>query len=240
MSLKLRFVCVSFIFLFVLLLDASAYEYYGDIEIHVRDDGRISIDGTTNYPSLEIENSAEYTSKQGKYWVLNLTFDQEFKNLIYTLRLPKRSFINYIKSPRLARIEARDDGLYVIGTAENQKFNLILQYQIPLTNPNYRYLYYVVGFILISSFAFIFFNLFTKTKLQHHKIRGLTERQKTIWKLVKKNNEITQAELEKITKLPKSSLSRNIDSLIRKGFLKKESKGMSNIIYLNDRNIKKH
>jgi uncharacterized membrane protein len=48
----------------------------------------------------------------------------------------------------------------------------------------------------------------------------------------KNKGSITQAKLEKSLEIPKSSLSRNIESLVRKNILVKESKGMTNLIMI--------
>jgi uncharacterized membrane protein len=61
-------------------------------------------------------------------------------------------------------------------------------------------------------------------------MHGLTERQKEIVNLVSKNKRITQKGLQDKLNMPKSSLSRNVESLVKKRILKKEQKGMSNLI----------
>ena len=63
---------------------------------------------------------------------------------------------------------------------------------------------------------------------------SLPDRQKKIITLIKdsKSGSITQAELEKITGYPKSSLSRNVDSLVRKNLIEKKQTGMSNTLCL--------
>ncbi|MBU2442886.1 MAG: winged helix-turn-helix transcriptional regulator, partial [Nanoarchaeota archaeon] len=63
--------------------------------------------------------------------------------------------------------------------------------------------------------------------------RGVT---REIMRIIEKNKKpITQAALEKILKIPKSSLSRNIDSLVRKDIITKEGKGMSNVLFLKNK-----
>jgi uncharacterized membrane protein len=63
----------------------------------------------------------------------------------------------------------------------------------------------------------------------------LTERQNQILEILKKaGGHTTQAKLQAETKIPKASLSRNIESLVRKKIVKKERKGMTMVIYFND------
>lgn len=63
---------------------------------------------------------------------------------------------------------------------------------------------------------------------------SLSDRQKELITLIKhsKTGSITQAELERITGFPKSSLSRNVDSLVRKELIEKKQTGMSNTLCL--------
>lgn len=62
----------------------------------------------------------------------------------------------------------------------------------------------------------------------------LPDRQRKIVELLEKyNRPVTQKLLEKEMGIPKSSLSRNIDSLAIRGIIKKENKGMTNVLYTN-------
>jgi predicted transcriptional regulator len=63
----------------------------------------------------------------------------------------------------------------------------------------------------------------------------LTDREKQILDIIKKNNgQITQNKIQQELNLPKSSLSRNLLSLEKKGLIKKASKGLSNVVMLLD------
>ena len=63
----------------------------------------------------------------------------------------------------------------------------------------------------------------------------LPERQRQIVEIIERNKgPVPQKRLETEIGIPKSSMSRNIDSLTRKGIIRKEGKGMSNVICLND------
>lgn len=69
---------------------------------------------------------------------------------------------------------------------------------------------------------------------------ALTERQKQIVRLIdNKGGSSTQAVLEKELSIPKASLSRNLETLSKKGIIKKESKGMSNLVYFPQADEKK-
>ena len=67
-------------------------------------------------------------------------------------------------------------------------------------------------------------------------LNTLTPRQQEIVKILQKNKgQLAQSKLEKISKLPKSSLSRNIESLKRKNILEKTPNGMSNTLILKNK-----
>jgi len=141
--------------------------------------------------------------------------------------MPKYAEINYLKTPRLARIDSSQNHITVTGTGEDQRFVIVTQYSFEKPKTSY-------WFLAIPSIGVGLF-LFYKFKPKKRKIYNkdvLTKRQKLIFELVEKNKKITQAELEKKLDMPKSSLSRNIESLVRKGYITKERKGMTNLLFL--------
>jgi len=228
----------GFILLLIVLLIINisvAEDYYADVIINVDSSGLVGIEGETNHPELEIEPSQEFTSKDGKYWLLNISIDDYFSNFIYEITLPKNAVINYMRLPEFARIENSNKGLSIIGTGENKRFNIVIQYSL---NSIAKQNYVLIIFVFISALVMLggVYYLYVRTKKLSKCVpdtKFLTERQKLIFDIVKKNKKpITQAQIEKITKLPKSSLSRNIESLVRKGLLQKEQRGMSNLVFI--------
>lgn len=213
--------------LLILILPVTS-AYYADINIDVEDTGLVSIEGETNHPTLLIEDSHEFTSKNGRYWVLNVSPEGEFSTMIYSLDLPKNAVVNYMKLPKLGRIEDNKGRISIIGTAQDQDVEIIVQYEILVFGVSWKWLYFVIGILLIL-FGF-WLNYWKKSK-KRVSLYGLTSRQRKIVKLLKKGVK-TQAELERRTGLPKSSLSRNIDSLVRKEIVVKEQQGMTNILRL--------
>lgn len=61
-----------------------------------------------------------------------------------------------------------------------------------------------------------------------------SERQQEIITILLKKKKITQKELEVEMKIPKSSISRNVQTLVVKGVVLKETKGMTNYLSLRD------
>lgn len=218
-----------YLIIILILPIVHSQDYYADVKIDVTSDGFVTIKGETNHPLLKIEKSPEYTQKKGKYWLLNITIDDIFSDYIYELNLPDNAVINYIKTPSLSRI-GYEDGISVIGTGKDKKFFIITQYYMTFNKKNKSILLYVLIILLIGIIVYYFYK---KKKKKPYNPDILTERQKQIMKIIEKSKKpVTQAMIEKKTKLPKSSLSRNIESLVRKGILKKESKGMSNVLFL--------
>jgi uncharacterized membrane protein len=220
--------------LFILSNIAISETYYGELDIRVDERGLVNIEGETNLPSIETKNSPDYTSKEGRYWVLNISTQEEFSALLYRIHLPKNTDINYLKLQRMGRIEHRTDEIVIIGTAQDQPLKILIQYSLSSYTSKASYFW----IILIPAIALGVFFLLKKNKSKTRKgpipAIHLPERQKDIYLVIKKKGQITQKELQEVTGLPKSSLSRNINSLIQKGIITKIENGMTNIIKLKE------
>ena len=73
----------------------------------------------------------------------------------------------------------------------------------------------------------------SKEKLQpKFTLSNFPLRQQEIIKLLQKNKTLTQKQLEASMQIPKSSISRNVKTLVLKGIIKKESVGQSNYLSL--------
>lgn len=232
-------------FLLLLMLLPGAYaQYYADIDITVQEDGYVHIEGATNHP--ELQSSHDMTSKQGKYWLLNISVNGTFSHYIYRLHLLEGSSINYIRTKNLARIES-GQSLSIIGTGENDPFFVIMQYTQNTQEKGLSHDTWVIValfFCLVFLMSGWFWYRKNHKKKEIHKendasssipsynSKALTQRQEEILNLIIQQGPLTQARIETIVKIPKSSLSRNVDALVRKGIITKESKGMSNVLSL--------
>lgn len=235
-----KMIILPALLLFVLSL-VQAQDYYADVEISVDERGLVSIFGTTNHPSLDVTDDPAFTHKRGRYWLLNISLEDRFSDFIYVLQLPRGATINYLKTPGFARIEQADEGLRVVGTGKEQQFVIIVQYEIIEDGSQEKHdlFFLLTASILAAAIGLIFYLLYRKyrkkAKPRAYNYSLLTERQRKILNMLEKARKpMTQAEIEKLTGMPKSSLSRNVDALVRRGIIKKEQKGMSNIIFLND------
>lgn len=230
------------ILIFCLVAPISlAQEYYADVQIRVYPTGEVEISGTTNHPALAPGTTQNFTSKSRNKWILNITLPETFSEYVYDVSLPPGAEINYLNAPKTVRMETQDNTLHVIASGENQQFFVVVQYTLgtPPQPPSPLPLV-AAGFILaiIAVFAYRRFRKLSigksnsRVKYNPH---ALTDRQRMIVEALKKNKApMTQAKLQAETKIPKASLSRNLDSLIKKGIVKKERRGMTMVVYFNE------
>jgi uncharacterized membrane protein len=215
---------------------AESQAYYADVEITVGDNGLVSISGITNHPGLRVTEASEYTSKSGPYWLLNITIDDLFSDFVYTLRLPAGSVVNYLKSDSSIGIRQDGQGIIVEGQGRNKPFVLIVQYSIFPIEAEFPYLILLLPVVAVVIFYWhVRMRKSRSPGREKYRPELLTERQLRIVRLLEeKGSPVSQKVMERKLGIPKASLSRNIDSLVRKGVISKERKGMSNIIYFSE------
>ena len=216
---------------------ASAQGYYADVTFDILSSGQVKILGITNHPMLSPGIYDNYTSKKGSAWLFNLTINDSFSDYIYSARLPPSSSVNYIKSSAPVRIGEEAGRITIIGAGNSEKPYLIIQYEILPQNQDFRPMI-IFGAIALAGLALYLFasrqskKVQGKPSLKNYREEALTDRQKKIIRFMESHGgSSTQALLEKELKIPKASLSRNIQTLSRKGIIKKESRGMSNLVY---------
>lgn len=225
----------------------QAADYYADLTISVDASGFVTIDGLTNYQNLAIQNTAQYTSKQQSFWVLNITKPETFSEFVYDLTLPKGSSISYIRSSGSIRIEEEFGNLIVRGFGENESLSVLIQYQLEkqqtsFLQENLVYLILLPAILLVSLLLLFIYQREKKTeqilpetdkKEPLGELKGLNHRQKQIIQLLHERNiPLTQTDIQKELQIPKASVSRNIHGLERKDLIEKEQIGMSNLIRL--------
>lgn len=221
------------LFLLVFIPSSLAVDYYADIILEVNEVGSVDVSGKTNLNIIG-EDIQNFTSKKGKYWILNYSIEEEISDYIVEISLPKNVEINYIKLPSLNRIVAGDK-TRIITSGENSNLEIVIQYSFVNKegeNNSIAVIILVLIFILVGLGVF-YYIMKKRSKKPRIDMSRLSNRQKDIVGIVIKNPEgITQAKLEQITKLPKASLSRNIASLERFDIIEKKEYGMSNLIRL--------
>ena len=246
-------ILVFFLFLiFILVLfqpGVFSQDYYADIDISVDESGLVDIEGISNYPDLIVENSQLYTYKKQDIWQLNITINEEFSDYIYQVKLPDNANINnIIRLTGFESIKEESGKLIISGSGTNEILSVVVQYKINGTNDNSNNfdnliltsLFGLIIFLTILLFYYIYQDkkgltnkVKTKEKVSDINLKGLTDRQKEIVKLlIKTNRALTQKDIEKELNLPKAAVSRNVHSLEIKGLVEIEQTGMSNLVRL--------
>jgi DNA-binding transcriptional ArsR family regulator len=242
----LSFLTLLLFFSIAVFPTVTADEYYADLTINIDEAGFVTINGLTNYPDLLVKDSPEYTSKIKSYWLLNITLDETFSDIIYDVIFPIGTSINYLKASNSIRLEGDEDGLQLKGFAENETLSLVVQYQIQknqdslasfLDNPLLILFSCIIAYLLLMTILYWWFNKYHSQKFSETppivipEIKGLNDRQKQILRLLeKKKVPLTQTDIQKELLIPKAAVSRNIRGLERKGLIEKEQIGMSNLI----------
>ncbi|MBI4439134.1 MarR family transcriptional regulator [Candidatus Woesearchaeota archaeon] len=237
----------AILFLILASVQTSAQELYADITFDVSETGAVHIKGTTNSRFMAERTTQEFTSKKGQHWLLNITANETFSDIVYAVYLPENSEINYAKTSGQFRIGAEGKRPFVKGTGKNHGIKIVVQYTIPDSHgiPAWATIAAAAGGLAILAAIIKLRKVRAKTttthSIQSHGIleawydkSTLTERQRLIIDAIEKSpRPLTQKELEQQLHLPKSSLSRNVESLARAGLIQKEARGMSNFISIS-------
>ncbi len=140
-----------------------------------------------------------------------------------------------MKAPIPVQIFSEGGRVVVNGVGRNKAFSLKLQYSIQEKKSGVFSILtavLVVGGILLFAGLFAFF---LKKKSSRDAVlnrSSLTERQLAIVKIVEEHGVVSQKSLEEALGIPKSSVSRNVNALVKKGVLRKERKGLTNVLFL--------
>jgi len=235
------------LFLLALLLISPAYaatqEYYADVQIRVFPTGDVEVSGTTNYPALSPGVTQNFTSKSGNLWTLNMTFPDTFSEYVYDLSFPANAQISYMNVPKNVRMETQGEVMHIIATGTNQAFFAVVQYSLgtPPSPPLPLDPIIILGISALATVIAITVYLRWRKRIQDKKFKltynsnAVTDRQKQIIDIIKREGgHSTQSKIQKETGIPKASLSRNIDSLVKKNIIKKERKGMTMVLYFSE------
>ena len=222
-TMKSRF--YSLIILFLLMNNVFAINYYANVNINVVDEN-VFITGLTNHPELYNGDYNHFLTFSEPYYLLNISLFDNFSNYVYEINLPANAIINYMKTPNIMSLDYESNKITITAIGTNEPFKAIIQYSLKDSSVNYYYF-----LLLIPLFALIFFFLINKSKKKINYLI-LTSRQLEIFKLIEKKDGITQKEIEQKLDMPKAALSRNIESLVKKDFINKEKKGVTNLLFV--------
>ena len=217
--------------LFLLFFSTLAQaQYYADVTFDVLENGDVRIDGTSNHPHLSPGTYSALTSKKDGIWLLNLTLPEEhlFSDYVFEIKLPDRASINYVNTKGQIGMEAVSERMVISGIGQDSRFKLLVQYSIKEE--------YIeeggLGVVALLIFVLVLLGtIYLKTRSKKEVLDGLTERQVAIYDIVKNGGDDVNQTLvcEKLS-LAKSSVSRNVETLVKKGYIEKENVGMNTFL----------
>jgi uncharacterized membrane protein len=226
-------VCV----LFTCLVQAEPY--YADVSVEVDESGVSHVSSISNHPLLQERTSDSLTSKRGGYWLFNLTLPEEdvFSDFVYTVNLPEGAEVNYVKTTGQFRIISSEGRISVSGTGSDMRMSVLIQYRLSSLEET-EGLWYLLPVALFIILALGIYLRFLKRRSITEEayepfLDVLTERQKSILRMISESDKpINQSLICERLDLPKSSVSRNVNSLVRLGLVEKTRVGMSTFLSL--------
>jgi uncharacterized membrane protein len=231
----MRFVFLAALALFV-SSGACAQEYYADVTVDVDASGHAALASRTNHPLLSQGGSNTFTSKRGNIWLFNLTLPGEdiFSDYVYAVNLPPGASVNYVKASGQFRIATSGGRISVRGSGEDEDVSVVIQYRLAEEKTDFSP--YILGAVILV-FATVAYLVLRRRRLQAAPKQGddavLTDRQREIMRIVREAGQpVNQAAVCERLGLPKSSVSRNVDTLAGLGLLRKTRNGMSTMLSL--------
>ncbi|MBN2251559.1 MAG: winged helix-turn-helix transcriptional regulator [Candidatus Altiarchaeota archaeon] len=234
------------ILLFTLFLASCVYAetYYADLLADLDGSGTAYLSGRTNHPLLESRETDDLTSKEGSHWLFNLTLPagDVFTDYVYEVRLPEGASVNYVKASGSFRIAAKEGRIAIIGFGEDGTLFIVIQYQPAGRGAVFPY-EAVFGVLALVLVLFLFWFYRKKRPLRRSgepeddfgAEDSLTERQKDILRLMREaGRPVNQTLVSETLGLPKSSVSRNVEALVKKGMIEKKRDGMSTMLSLKE------
>jgi len=223
---------IPFFLVFLLASAASAQTYYADVAFDVGDGGQVRVSGLSNHPGLSEGADDGLTAKSGAYWVFNLTLPQEdiFSDHVYEVVLPAGASVNYVKTKGQFSIGTKDGRMIVSGNERDSPLQVIIQYRIADERE------WGMEIVLIPlALSIAAFMLLKRKRDKVPEPQDLTERQKDILQAIMDSGEpLTQSQVCEKLGLAKSSVSRNVDTLEKKGYVIKENVGAATFLRYNE------
>lgn len=217
--------------LIALLANLACAQYYADMSFEISDDGLTRLSGESNHPGLKTCIRDDLTSKSGPYWIFNMSLGggDIFSDLVYEVILPENAQINYVKTRGIFGIRAESGRMIVSGVSSESDMSVVVQYSIARPQVEYGIHALALGALLAAALACLGLRMRAGKR---EKPRDLTERQNRILEFIEgAGKPVTQTMVCEALGLAKSSVSRNVETLVGKGYLKKENVGMNSYLY---------
>jgi uncharacterized membrane protein len=225
-----------FILLALLLVPLVAAEkYYVDVVMDVSETGVVTVSGLTNHPLLTPGETQEFTSKSKDRWIFNVTINETIEDYVFTIILPPGANLNYVQGKNF-QIATIDERVAVKVVGSDARVSIAAQYQLQPLEKKSEILWFVavfLGALLIAGGMYLQSRKPRKTRTTLRLFDGFPARQQEIIAMLQQSGgQLTQKQIEQAMSIPKSSVSRNIDALVRRGVITKEQHGMTNILTL--------
>lgn len=173
--------------------------------------------------------SDDYTSKTGGDWYFSFSAQEFYERVDLRVYFPRTATLKAVDT-NLDYTIGYENALFIEFEKDNIIPRIIVKYSLqPPAQTNY-FLVLLLSFIPV---IIIISCLILRIKKTSDKVLSLlNEKERQVYLTVRQENGVKQSKLRKVTGLPKATLSRTIDSLERKGLIRKQGYGMTNRISL--------
>ena len=201
--------------------------FYADTAFYVDGDGTVSVQGSSNHPRLTPGVYENLTSSADGVEVFAVSINESFSDYLFAVDLPGGAEIISVESEASTRINTEGSGLQVRGVAENKPFGVRVEYAVD--EPNTVTWWPVLVVAVPAGFAARYWYL----RDPWEPPRDVNDRQRRILVFLHgRGGEATQSVIADELGLPKSSTSRNLNSLERKGYVDRVDEGDAKTVVL--------
>jgi hypothetical protein len=202
--------------------------FYADTTFYVDGDGTVSVQGSSNHPRLTTGVYENLTSSADGVEVFAVSINESFSDYLFTVDLPGGAEIISVESEASTRINTEGSGLQVRGVAENKPFGVRVEYTVDEQDTTTWWPVLVVA--VLAGFAATYWYL----RDSWESPRDVNDRQRRILVFLHgRGGEATQSVIADELDLPKSSTSRNLATLERKGYVDRVDEGNAKTVVLN-------
>jgi uncharacterized membrane protein len=215
---------LSWLFTLFFLSPVLGADLVGTIRVDVSGLAVISVEGfeeETNY----------YTSKTGCDWYFSFNPPNPFEEINLKLYLPANSLLKSIDS-NLDYVIGYDNSLVLTFQGLNETPRISVNYAFKRVQESNYFLLLIPLLCGVLIVVIVWFSV-KKRKVEDKVLRVLSKRERQVMLTLKNlGGNVKQSKLRQVTGLPKSTLSRTINSLQKKGLIEKQGHGMTNRVLL--------
>lgn len=227
--------CIVFLFFVFSASLVSADSYYADVDVYVDSGGVARFEGVSNHPGLAEGVSLEKVFIGSGYSLFNLSLGEDdlFTDFLFRVHLPEGSAINYVKTKGMFLIRGREGRLVVSVHGSDKPVQILVQYRQGEVDEDGGSVWAAPGFFGILALAVLGVFLVWRAGGKRPDV-ALTARQKKIYEHLKSSGKpVNQSEISGHLGIPKASVSRNLDTMEKKGVVVRERMGVSTMVRLS-------